>query len=164
MHVFRAVLVDRALVVLLPLDDESILDAVLGKSRRLLDSAQWVRIIGRKRVHRALVAGGNVGYNNASLALEALSAPIDQISGDSFLSLSRVVDLVHHRVDPSASLHVVQPGDDDLELPEKLLIKVLNRLGVRINRHPLNPLHDERAGDMGLELANIRTAEQKLSV
>ena len=30
LHVFRAVLVDRSLVVLLPLDDESILDAVLG--------------------------------------------------------------------------------------------------------------------------------------
>ena len=148
MHVFRAVLVDRALVVLLPLDDESILDAVLGKSRRLLDSAQWVRIIGRKRVHRALVAGGNVGYNNASLALEALSAPIDQESGDSFLSLSWVIDLVHHRVDPPASLHIVQTGDDYLELPEKLLIKVLNGLGMRINCHPLNPLHDERAGDM----------------
>ena len=30
LHVFRAVLVNRALVVLFPLDDESILDAVLG--------------------------------------------------------------------------------------------------------------------------------------
>ena len=72
---------------------------MLGESWRLLDSAKRISVIGRKRVHCALVTSSHVGHDYSSLPLEALSASIDQESRDVFFALSnfsRVIDLVHH--------------------------------------------------------------------
>lgn len=71
---------------------------------------------------------------------------------------------MHHGVDPATCFYIIQPSDDYLELPKEILIEVLNRLSMRINCHTLDSIHDEGTRDMRLVLADIRTAEQKLSV
>ena len=139
---------------------------MLWQSWCLLDSAQRVSVIRRQCVHSALIAGRHIWHNNASLPLEPLCATIDQERGDALFALlpSRLIDSVHHRVYPAARLHIVQSSDNDLELLEEILIKVLHRLRVRVNRDPLYPIHDKSSRHMRLVLANISFPEQKLPV
>ena len=65
-------------MMLVPLDHECILDAVFRKSWCFFDGTERVCVIGRERVHRALITCCHIGYDHTGLPLEALSATIDK--------------------------------------------------------------------------------------
>jgi len=109
LHVGRAVLVDWLLELLFPLDEQGVLDAVFWQSWCLLDGAKRERVVGRQCVHRAFVACGDVGDDDACLPLEAFGTAIDEECRDASLSFSPrlLINLVHHTVDPTACFNVV---------------------------------------------------------
>jgi len=96
LHVIWAVLVDGAIMMLIPFDDESVLDAVLGEPRSLLDRAERVSVIRGQCVHRTLITSCDVWNDHSGLTLEAFRAAVDQERRDSFLTLGWIVDLVYH--------------------------------------------------------------------
>lgn len=137
---------------------------MLGKSWRFFDRAQRIGVVRRQGVHGAFVAGRNIGNDHSSLTLESLCAAIDKERGHSLFSQGHVIDLVHHGVDPSARFDIVKSGNDDLELAEKVLVKLLNRVRVRRYVDALDSLLDEFCCYVGLVLAHILFPEEELSV
>lgn len=119
---------------------------MLRQARCLLDSAEGESVVGRERVHCALVTGCHVGHYHTSLALQALRATIDKKGCDACFSFLFVVDLMDHRVDPAASLHVVKSCNYDLELTEEVFVELLNGCDVRRDLHSLDALHHESCG------------------
>ena len=71
---------------------------------------------------------------------------------------------MNHRVDPAASLHVVESSNYDLELAEEVFVELLNGLYMRIYLHSLDALHHESCCYCGLILANVGLAEQELPI
>ena len=145
--------------MLVPLDHECILNAVLGKSWCFFDGTEWVSVIGRERVHRALITCCHIGNDYAGLTLEALSATINEERCDTLLAISWVINLMHHGVDPAACLNIIKACNDNLELSEEVFVKVLNRVCVWCYGHSLYAVHDELGCDMRFELTNVITPE-----
>ena len=69
-----------------------------------------------------------------------------------------------HGVDPASGLHIVKSSNDDLELTEEVLIKLLHEISVGSDDHTFDPLHHESSGNMGLVRTDISATEQELSV
>ena len=145
--------------MLVPLDHKCILNAVLGKSWCFFDGTEWVSVIRRERVHRALITCCHIGNDHAGLTLEALSATINEERCDTLLAFGWVINLMHHGVDPAACLNIIKACNDNLELSEEVFVKVLNRVCVWCNGHSLYAVHDELGSDMRLELANVIASE-----
>jgi hypothetical protein len=153
--------------VLVPLDQLGVLDAMLGKTRRLFDRAQGIRVVRWQRVHRALVAGRHVWVDHASLALEAFGSAVDQDSGSFWVRLPifiSVHNLMHGPVDPPAGLDIIKPSNNDIKVLKELKGVVLNRLSAVGDFDSWTPVHDELRSDLRFVLVNILHAEQELSV
>lgn len=103
------------------------------------------------------------GHNDTSLALEALSATIDQETAH-FVLGARLVKRVYHRVNPAASLDIVKTSNDHLELAEEIFLELLHRLGVPIDVDPGAAALHKLSSHFGLELADIVLAEEELAV
>ena len=146
-------------MMLVPLDNERILDAVLGKSWCFFDGTERVCVIGWERVHRALITRCHIGNDHAGLTLEALSATINEECCDTFLAFSWVIYLMYHGVDPATCLNIIKACNDNLELTEEFFVEVLYRVCVGRYGHSLYAVHDELSGDMRLILANVIAAE-----
>jgi hypothetical protein len=99
-----------------PLELSDPLDAMLGQTRRRLDRAEWVRGLWWKRSHGTLIASRLKWHYNSGLTLEAFSATIYKEShGLGVPFVIHFANVVYCRVDPPASLNVVQSSNDDLE-------------------------------------------------
>ena len=64
-------------MMFVPFYHECILNTVLGKSWCFFDGTERVCVIGRERVHGALITSCHIGNNYTGLALKALSATIN---------------------------------------------------------------------------------------
>ena len=117
---------------------------MLWQPWRLFYRAQWESILGREGCHAALVATSLEGLNHSCLSLEALCTTINEVGSNLWVAIVvKLNKLVYHRINPSTSLNVVKTSDNDLELPEKVLTKLLHWLYVRSNFNPRTSLHDE---------------------
>ena len=150
--------------MLIPKHNHRVLDAVLGQTGNLLDSAKREGVVRRKLVHGALVASRGVGHDDTCLSLEALSATIDQEAGDFVLGAVCLAQLVNHTVNPSAGFHVIQASDDHLELSEEIFAKFLHRIGVPVNLDTRASFGDECGSNLCLVLADVRATEEELSI
>lgn len=150
-------------LLLVPGDDVGPLDAVFGLPRDGGNGAEGHGGARGVHVELALDARGDGREDDASLALEALGAAVDERL-DPVGVFGLLGDGHEHGIDPSARLDAVQAANDELELLVELLVKVLDAVVVRRDGDALDaPLH-ELGGDLGLVLAHIVFAEEELAV
>lgn len=145
-----------------PLEHTGPLDAVLGKTGGVGDRADREGGGGRVDVERALVARRDRREDDTRLALEALSAAVDER-----LEAVRVLHVDHLNelgVDPAARRDRVQTSDDDVELHVELVGVILDLAVVGRHLDAGDTLVDERSGHLGLGLADISLAEEELAV
>ena len=137
---------------------------MLWQTRDLLDCTKRERVVRWQLVHCALVTRRLVWDDYTCLALEALGAAVDQEARYITFGAVHLVNGVYHSIDPSTRLHVVQPRNDNLELFEEVLAELLHRVRVPVNLDAWAAAHHEFGGDLGLVLADVGAAEQKLSI
>ena len=145
--------------MLVPLNYECVLDAVLWKSWCFFDGTERVSVVRWKRVHRAFITCCHIGDDHTSLTLKALSASIYKERWDTFLAFGWVVYLMNHWVDPTACFNIIKACNNNLELSEEFFVKVLNRVCMGRYGHPLYAIHDELGSYMRLILTNVIAAE-----
>ena len=129
---------------------------MFGQSWCLFYCAQRESILRWKGCHAALIATSLEGFNHSRLSLEAFGTTINQKSSDLWVAiLVKINKLVYHSIYPSTSLNVVKTSNYDLELPEKVLTKLLHRLCIVSYFNTGAPLHYELCRDFCLVFANI---------
>lgn len=140
---------------------------MLRQTRRLRDGTHGEGLLGREGVQGALEAGRDLGQDESALAAQALRASVDERDDrrrDDLFFLVILNQPHDQTIQPPARLDVVQARDDQLELLVEVLVLVLHHALVRGDLAARNTLHDEVCSGLGLALAHITHAEQKLAV
>lgn len=91
-----------------------------------------------------------------------LGPPVNQ--WNQAVGIALLSDADEHGVKPAARVNVVEPAHDELELAIKVGVKVLDATAVRRDGDAVNAALNEAGRHFGLELANIGTAKEELSV
>lgn len=168
-HVLRIIAIESAVewILLVPLNNLHIFDAMLGQPRRVCDRAKWIRDLGRKQIQRAVDASRHTRQNDPSVAFEAFSSAINQRNDRSLIQRAIVLVLQHrneHSVDPAARDNRIQATDDDVEFTVVRVVEVLDLAEVRSHFASWNSLVYEISGDLGLRGSDVLTAEEELTV